>query len=125
MHQLEATIARRAAAVDELREAQTALEAGLEAAVVRPSGIERSMPLVAEQIRLSDSEATTARSQIATGQSGLRELIEAEIQNYRARDRQIALQAERMILLLTIAAQTGALADMIGLTPHASAETDG
>jgi len=114
--QLEAAIARRAATEGQLREAQTALEAELEAALARLSGIERSMPLVAEQIRLSESEARTARSQIATGQSNLRQLVEAEIQNYRARDRQIAMQAERQLLLLTLAARTGALSEMIGLT---------
>ncbi|WP_238381066.1 TolC family protein [Alkalilacustris brevis] len=114
-HQLEAAIARRAASEEQLREAQTTLEAELEAALVRLSGITRSMPLVAEQILLSESEAGTARSQIATGQSSLRQLVEAEIQNYRARDRQVAMQAERQILLLTIAALTGALAEIIGL----------
>lgn len=115
VNQLQASIARRAAEEEQLREAQTTLEAELEAAVARLSGLARSMPLVAEQIALSESEAETARSQIATGQSTLRQLVEAEIQNYRARDRQIAMQAERQILLLTIAAQTGALAEIIGI----------
>jgi len=114
--QLEAAIARRATVEGQLREAQTALEAELEAALARLAGIERSMPLVADQIRLSESEAQTARSQIATGQSNLRQLVEAEVQNYRARDRQIAMQAERELLLLTIAARSGALAGIIGIT---------
>jgi hypothetical protein len=70
---------------------------------------------VADQIRLSESESETSRSQIATGQSTLRQLVEAEVQNYRARDRQIATQAERLLLLLAIAARTGALVDLIGL----------
>ena len=115
VNQLQASIARRVAVEEQLREAQTTLEAELEAALARLSGIERSMPLVDEQIRLSESEAATARSQITTGQSNLRQLVEAEIQNYRARDRQIALQAERQMLLLTITAQTGALAEIIGI----------
>lgn len=113
--QLEAAIARRAVTEGQLREAQTAIEAELEAALARLAGIERSMPLVARQIQLSESEASTARSQIATGQSNLRQLVEAEIQNYRARDRQIAMQAERQLLLLTIAARSGALAGIIGI----------
>jgi len=114
--QLEAAIARRAATEGQLREAQTALEAELEAALARLTGIERSMPLVAEQIRLSESEAKTARSQIATGQSNLRHLVEAEVQNYRAQDRQMAMQAERQLLLLTIVARSGALAGIVGIT---------
>lgn len=113
--QLEAAIARRAAVEEQLQEARTTLEAELAAALERLAGIERSMPLVAEQIRLSASEAETSRSQITTGQSTLRQLVEAEVENYRARDRQIAMQAERQILLLTIAARTGELGRLIGL----------
>lgn len=113
--QLEAAIARRVALEEQLRDEQTTLEAELAAAVARLSGIERSMPLVAEQIRLSASEAETSRSQITTGQSNLRQLVEAEVENYRAQDRQIAMRAERQILLLTIAARTGELGRQIGL----------
>jgi len=79
VHQLEASIARLAALKGQLREVRMTLEAELAAALSRLDGIERSMPLVAEQIRLSESEARTARSQIATGQSNLRQLVEAEI----------------------------------------------
>lgn len=121
IHQLEAAIARRAAVEGQLRDTQTALEAELEAALARLVGIERSMPLVAEQIRLSKSEAGTVRSQIATGQANLRQLVEAEIQNYRAHDRQIAMQAERQMLLLTIAARSGALAGVIGIAATSQA----
>ena len=122
VNQLEAAIARQAAVEGQLREAKMTLEAELEAALARLVGIERSMPLVAEQIRLSASEVTTSRSQIATGQSNLRELVEAEIENYRARDRQIAMQAERQVLLLTIAAQAGVLAEIIGLDTAEAAD---
>jgi len=122
VHQLEAAIARRAAVEDQLRQEQAALEAELAAAVTRLSGIERSMPLVAEQIRLSASEAETSRSQITTGQSTLRQLVEAEVENYRAQDRQIAMRAERQMLLLTIAARTGELGRRIGLPTEQPAE---
>lgn len=115
VHQLEAAIARASALEGQLREEQTALEAELEAALTRLAGIDRSMPLVARKLSLSQSEAETARSQLATGQSNLRQLVEAEIETYRAEDQQIAMQAERMTLLLTIAARTGALAQIIGL----------
>ena len=115
VHQLEAAIARKAAVEDQFREEQVTLEAELLAAVERLAGIERSMPLVAEQIRLSEAEAETSRSQITTGQSTLRQLVEAEVENYRAKDRQIAMHAERQILLLTIAARTGELSRRINL----------
>lgn len=122
VHQLEAAIARRAAVEDQLREDQVMLEAELAAALERLAGIERSMPMVAEQIRLSASEAETSRSQITTGQSTLRQLVEAEVENYRAKDRQIAMQAERHILLLTIAARTGELGRLIGLKTEPPSE---
>ena len=75
------------------------------------------MPLVAQKIKLTKSEAETARSQIATGQANLQQLISAEIENYRACDQQIQMQAEKLTLLLTVAGRTGYLTEVIGLTP--------
>lgn len=113
--QLEIAQAREMAVEAQLKDAQRTLKAELDAAFARLIAIERSMPMVAEQIRLSVSEAEASRSQITTGQSTLRQLVEAEIENYRALDRQIAMQAERQILLITIAALTGDLGRKIGL----------
>lgn len=113
--QLEAAEAQLEAAEAQLGDAWRTLEAEIDASLSRLAAIERSMPLVARQIDLSASEAATARSQIATGQADLRKLVEAEIENYRARDRHIAMQAERQILLLTIASRTGQLAARLGL----------
>ncbi|PWL33438.1 TolC family protein [Marivita sp. XM-24bin2] len=108
--------ARAEAAEEQLTEAQRTLQAELAAALTQLRSIEQSMPLVAEQIRLSASEAQTSRSQITTGQSNLRQLVDAEIENYRAQDRQIAMRAERQILLITIASRTGELARRLGLS---------
>ena len=114
-NQLEAAKARRAMLEGQFRDAQTALKSEVEVALAQLAGIERSMPLVTAQIQLSESESIAVRSQLTTGQSNLRQLIDAEIGNYRARDRQIAMQAERQLLMLTIAARTGALGQLIGL----------
>lgn len=113
--QLESAEARAAATDAQLIDAQRGLEAEMSGAVTRLASIERSMPLVESKLSLSRSEAETARSQLMTGQSNLRQLVEAEIETYRAQDQQIALVAERQILLLTIAARTGALGRLIGL----------
>ena len=75
-----------------------------------------SMPLVARQITLSASGAKTAKSQLATGQANLNQLIEAKIENYRAEDRQITMQAENLLLQLVIASRTGLLGRLIGLS---------
>jgi outer membrane protein, adhesin transport system len=118
--QLASAQARAQAVAAQLVDAQQSLDAELDAAVTRLNALDRSMPLVAEQLRLSASEAETVRSQIATGQANLRQLVDAEIENYRAQDRQIAMHAERQILQLTIAARTGALGRRIGLTQGAT-----
>lgn len=99
----------------QLRDAQRSLEAELKAGLTRLASIERALLLLADRLRLSRSEADTARSQMLTGQSNLRQLVEAEIDIYRAQDQQIAMQAERQVLLLTIAARTGALSRLVGL----------
>lgn len=117
--ELASAEARAEAAEEQLTDAQRTLQAELAAALTQLRSIENSMPLIGEQIRLSASEAETARSQITTGQSNLRKLVEAEIENYRARDRQIAMRAERHIVLLNIAARTGELSRRLGLPDHA------
>jgi outer membrane protein TolC len=113
--QLEAAEARVAATDAQLSDAQRGLEAELQAGLTRLASIERAMPLLADKLRLSQSEAETSRSQMLTGQSNLRQLVEAEIEIYRAQDQQIAMQAERQILLLTIASRTGGLSRLVGL----------
>ena len=113
--QLEASEARVAATGAQLSDAQRGLEAELQAGLTRLASIERAMPLLADKLRLSRSEAKTSRSQMLTGQSNLRQLVDAEIEIYRAQDQQIAMQAERQTLLLTIAASTGALFGLVGL----------
>jgi outer membrane protein TolC len=113
--QLEAAEARVAATDAQLSDAQRSLEAELQAGLTRLASIERAMPLLADKLRLSRLEAETSRSQMQTGQSNLRQLVEAEIEIYRAQDQQIAMQADRQTLLLTIAARTGALSRLVGL----------
>ena len=113
--QVEVAEARVAATDAQLRDAQRGLEAELQAGLTRLASIERAMPLLADKLRLSRSEAETSRSQMQTGQSNLRQLIEAEIEIHRAQDQEISMQAERQTLLLTIASRTGALSQLVGL----------
>jgi adhesin transport system outer membrane protein len=115
LKQREAAEARLQAAEAQLADAERLLEADLQTALARLEAIERAMPLLADKLRLSRSAAQTARSQLQTGQSGLRQLVEAEIDIYRAQDQQASMQAERQALLLTIAARTGALGRLVGL----------
>lgn len=114
--QFQALQARESALEAQLNDSQRTMEAEINGAISQLIAIERSMPLIAEQIRLSASEAKTSRSQISTGQSTLRQLVDAEVENYRARDRQIAMRAERQLLLLTIAARLGELGRRLGFS---------
>lgn len=116
---LRAAQARFEAAQAQLADVRQRIEAEIGVATTRLSAMERSMPLMAENIRLSAAEAEIARTQIVTGQSNLQRLIEAEIDNYRARDNEIAMQAEKLTLQLTIAALTGGLGRELGLEPSA------
>lgn len=117
--QKEAAEARLQALESRLIDEQRTLEAELDAAMTKLTSLELSMPLLAEKIVLTASEAQTARSQIATGQSSLRQLVEVEIENYRALDAQIAMRAERQMLLMAVTARTGELGRMLGLvTPR-------
>lgn len=116
--QLESTRARLEAADARLADLKRTLRSELSGSLERLFAIERSKPLIDQQIRLSASEAETARSQIATGQSNLRQLIDAELENYRARDRQITIQAEQTALMITIAARTGHAGRKLVLMTH-------
>jgi len=117
---------RRRASLQAAEDRVTALEAGLaevratageemRGALARLETIDRAMPLIARKIALSRSEAETARSQIVTGQSNLRQLVDAEIERYRAEDQKIRMQAERLVLHLAIMAGAGELAPAIGI----------
>lgn len=113
--QLEAAEARLESVKINLRDVQRSLEAEIKSSIQKLTSIEMSMPLVARQVELSASAAKTARSQLATGQANLNEVVEANIENYRAEDRQITIRAEKLVLQLVIASRTGLLGQLIGL----------
>lgn len=117
---------RRQAALAAARERARAREAGLEEArdrakeamriaIDRLAAIDRAMPLIARKIALSTSEAEVARSQLVTGQSNLRQLVDAEIERYRAEDQRLQMQAERLLLHLSIMSGAGELAPAVGI----------
>lgn len=113
--QLDAAEARLESVKINLRDIQRSLEVEIKSSIQQLSSIEKSMPLVARQVKLSASAAKTARSQLATGQANLNEVVEAKIENYRAEDKQINMRAERLVLQLVIASRTGLLGKVIGL----------
>lgn len=113
--QLDAAEARLASARDGLLDAQRSLKAEMDATVQQLDAIELSMPLLERQITLSASGAKTAKSQLATGQANLNQVIEAKIEQYRAEDRKITAHAEKVIMQFVIASRAGLLGHIIGL----------
>ena len=112
---LAAAKSRLEAAEAQLHDEKQMLKAEMAAAVSQLNSLELSMPLLQKQIDLSRSEAQIARSQLATGQSNLRQLIEVEVDSYRAEDSKITMRAQKLSLQLTIAGRTGKLVERIGL----------
>jgi len=113
---LAAAKSRLEAAEAQLRDEQKMLKVEIAAAESQLNSLKLSMPLLKRQIDLSSSEAKTARSQLATGQSNLRQIIEAEVSSYRAADSKISMRAEQIALQLVIASRAGTLAERIGLS---------
>jgi len=113
--QLEAAEARLDSAEANLLDARRSLKAEMDVVVQQLTAIELSMPLLARQVALSASSAKIAESQLTTGQANLNQVVEAQIANYRAEDRQITMLAEKLKLQLLIASRTGLLGRLIGL----------
>jgi outer membrane protein, adhesin transport system len=113
--QLESATAQMQRAEAQFTAAKQALETELNISIARLDAIERTMPVVTQREALAAARIETLQSQLATGQTGLGQLIDAEIQLYRVRDQVITMRAEREILFLTIGARLGLLARQIGL----------
>lgn len=113
--QLDAAIARVDSVKTSLVGAQRSLKMEIDGAVQQLSEIEGSMPLLARQVTLSSSGAKTAKSQLATGQASLNQVVQAKIEHYRAEEQQISMRAEKVGLQFFIASRTGLLGRLLGL----------
>lgn len=112
---LEAAGRRVEALENQITASQRVAKSEMQSALIQLEALQRSSNLLSEKARLSASEAKTARSQIATGQASLQQLVAAEIENYRAQDQSLQFKRETQMLLLSIAARSGHLGTVIGL----------
>lgn len=103
-------------ATAKILDTQRSFKAEMDAAVHKLKAIELSMPLLARQIILSAAGAKIAKTQLTTGQANLNQVIEAQIESYRAEDAQITMYAEKLELQLLIASRTGLFGQLIGLS---------
>jgi len=71
---------------------------------------------LARQIELLGTERTTLRSQLASGQANLSQLIDVEVNHYRAVTQSIANEAQMISTALRIEAETGSLAKRLRIS---------
>ena len=81
----------------------------------RHRALRQSLAVVKAQIEELDVERKTLRSQITSGQSDMRRLVEAEILYYRARSRHISLRGDIAELEITLASLTGQLTEKLDI----------
>ena len=111
---------RRAAEIDRLDErlqagratfedTKSGARVDVENALSRHRSLRDTISVLQAQITALDTERETLRSQIASGQANLRQLVEAEVSYYRAQARLIEIRGELSKLEIGMASQTGHL----------------
>jgi outer membrane protein TolC len=98
---------------------KSATRVEVETSLSRHRALRSNIPILEEQIRQLDVERSTLRSQITSGQSDFRRLIEAEILYYRARARLIGVRGLLAVLEITMTSTTGQLVDKLGININA------
>ena len=111
----EAKAARLEAEKSALEALKLRGKADLESALARRSALISSLATLRTQEKAAAEETSIRWSQLATGQTSMRDLVDAEINSYRNSDRLIAANAEVMKLDLELGAQTGLLMTKLGL----------
>jgi outer membrane protein TolC len=88
----------------------------LDTALSQRAALRESLVTLAAQEVSAAKEIEILWSQLATGQTSVRQLIDAEVNSYRTTDRKILAQAELAKLELEMLASSGLLARKLGLS---------
>lgn len=110
-----AKAARLAAAEQTLDDFKLAVKGELDAAVSQRAALVESIATLSVQEDLSKNEVKILWSQLSTGQTSVRQLIEAEVNAYRTSDRKMTAEAELSKLELALLSSSGLLARKLGL----------
>jgi outer membrane protein TolC len=110
-----AQAARLAAAEQTLEGFKLASKGELDTAVSRRAALVESIATLSVQADSSKNEVKILWSQLSTGQTSVRQLIEAEVNAYRSTDRKIIAEAELSKLELIMLSNSGLLAKKLGL----------
>lgn len=115
--EIEAREERLAARQSDFDDTRDEARSDFETALSQYSSLVSSLSVLEDQLEVLDLERETLRSQLASGQSSVRDLVEAEILYYRAQARRIELRAEQNRIEVTLGARTGALLPRLGIEP--------
>ena len=99
----------------ELEEGKRAAEQELESALSRYRSMLEARGRLNQQIEVIETENGILRSQLASGQASLGQVVEGEVRLYRARSRLIEMSAETALIEVTLVARTGQLATRLGV----------
>ena len=110
-----AQAARLAAAEQTLQGFKLAGKGELDTVLSQRASLLESMATLGIQEELSKNELKILWSQLSTGQTSVRQLIEAEVNTYRTSDRKLMAEAELSKLELAMLSKSGLLAKKLGL----------
>ena len=110
-----AQAARLAAAEQTLQGFKLAGKGELDTTLSQRANLLDSMATLGVQEELSKNELKILWSQLSTGQTSVRQLIEAEMNTYRTSDRKLMAEAELSKLELAMLSKSGLLAKKLGL----------
>ena len=106
------------AAEQKLEGAKLAGKRELDSALSRRGALIASLETLAAQEAASQNELKIMMSQLATGQTTVRQLIQAEEKNYRTSDKRISVASELLKIDFEILASSGLLSKRLGINKN-------
>ena len=106
------------AAEQKLKGAKLAGKQQLDTALSRRAALSTSLETLAAQETASQNERNIMRSQLATGQTTVRQLIQAEEKAYRTSDQKISVASELLKIDFEMLANSGLLSKRLGINTH-------
>ena len=106
------------AAEQKLKGAKLAGKQQLDTALSRRAALSTSLETLAAQETASQNELNIMWSQLATGQTTVRQLIQAEEKAYRTSDQRISVASELLKIDFEMLANSGLLSKRLGINTH-------
>lgn len=120
----EALENRLLAAREGLEDARRAADAEFATALASNMSLWKSWELVNQQTKTLETQLETIRSQIGSGQSSIGNLVETEIEYYRAMSRMVEIEAEIAVVEIGIAGRVGVLLPKLKVDPREGTKSE-